>query len=246
VVTANILGLVSSYRLELFARRDFLQRREIEAQRAQAEALLLNILPREIAELLKARQRTIAESHPAASVLFADIQDFTPLSERLSPDALVELLNEVYSFCDSLALKHGVEKIKTIGDCYMAAAGVPLGRADHAQAMARMALELQRGAAARDFHGQRLSFRIGINSGPVVAGVIGKMKFSYDLWGDVVNTASRMESHGRGGAIQITRSTYELLREDFDCAPQGSIPVKGKGELEVWTLIGERGARPES
>jgi len=122
----------------------------------------------------------------------------------------------------------------------MAATGVPMYRHDHAQTLARMALEIQAHMREHDFLGRRLQFRIGINSGPVVAGVIGRMKFSYDLWGDVVNTASRMESHGRGGIIQITRGTYELLATQFRCVPQGSIPVKGKGDVEVWHLVGEK------
>jgi len=240
LVAANMLGMASCYRLEHLARRDFALRREIGAQRAQSEALLLNILPKKIASVLKTKPQTIAESFPSASVLFADVVGFTPIAEHISPSELIELLNEVFSYFDNLANKYGVEKIKTIGDCYMAAAGVPVYRPDHAQALGRMALEIQEHVREHDFLGRRLRFRIGINSGPVVAGVIGRMKFSYDLWGDVVNTASRMESHGRSGVIQITRGTYELLGGNFVCVPQGSIPVKGKGNVEVWHLLGEQ------
>ncbi|HAP00255.1 MAG TPA: adenylate/guanylate cyclase domain-containing protein, partial [Fibrobacteres bacterium] len=165
-------------------------------EQQKSENLLLNILPREIAEKLKQRSGTIAEHYNEASILFADAVDFTSLSSRMSPSQLVELLNEVFSHFDMLAEKHGLEKIKTIGDCYMVAAGVPRHRSDHAQTLVRMALEMQVYLRKAD-----LPFRMGVNSGPVVAGVIGRKKFIYDLWGDAVNTASRMESHGVPGAI---------------------------------------------
>jgi guanylate cyclase len=135
-----------------------------------------------------------------------------------------------------------LEKIKTIGDCYMVAAGVPRARPDHATALAQLALDMQAEVAAREFCGHRLAFRIGINSGPVVAGVIGRKKFSYDLWGDAVNLASRMESHGQSGAIQITRSTYELVRNEFLCESNGKVQVKGAGEVETWRVVGSLGA----
>ncbi len=158
----------------------------------------------------------------------------------MTPTEIVELLNEVFSHFDTLVDKYGLEKIKTIGDCYMVAAGVPRPRADHAQALTRMALEMRDYVSGREFHGRRLAFRIGLNSGPVVAGVIGRKKFIYDLWGDAVNTASRMESHGQGGIIQITRATYELVKDEFVCEPRGTMNVKGKGEMEVWFVTGER------
>ena len=139
-----------------------------------------------------------------------------------------------------LAEKYGVEKIKTVGDCYMVAAGVSRARSDHAQALTRMGLEMQAQVAAREFHGRRLRFRIGLNSGPVVAGVIGRKKFSYDLWGDAVNTASRMESHGMGGTIQITRATYDLIKDEFVCEPRGTVNVKGKGEMEIWHVTSSK------
>jgi guanylate cyclase len=157
----------------------------------------------------------------------------------MEPTELVELLNEVFSYFDLLIDKHGLEKIKTIGDCYMAASGVPRPRADHAQVLTRVALEMRDYVSQHEFQGRKLSFRIGINSGPVVAGVIGRKKFIYDLWGDVVNTASRMESHGQGGRIQITRDTYELVKHDFVCEPRGTVNVKGKGDMEVWFVNGQ-------
>lgn len=204
----------------------------------KSEALLLNILPKEIVSILKHESRTIADHFKDTSILFADIVDFTPMSASMTPTELVELLNEVFSYFDLLVEKHGLEKIKTIGDCYMVASGVPGPRADHAQALVAMALEMREYVNLNKICGHRLSFRIGINSGPVVAGVIGRKKFIYDLWGDAVNTASRMESHGQEGTIQITRATYELIKEEYVCEPQGTVNVKGKGEMEVWFVTG--------
>jgi len=218
--------------LAVFARqrRDALDR---------AENLLLNILPRSIAERLKDDARTIADQFSEASILFADVVDFTPLSERLPPTEVVGVLDHLFSHFDALAERHDLEKIKTIGDCYMVAAGVPSPRPDHAQALAAMALDMQAAMSSLDECARLgLELRIGINSGPVVAGVIGRKRFLYDLWGDAVNTASRMESHGTSGRIQITRETKELLGEEFTCEPRGTIPLKGKGEMEVWYLVG--------
>jgi len=208
----------------------------------KSEALLLNILPGEIVKILRHEPRTIADHFEGASILFADVVNFTPLSESMTPIELVELLNEVFSQFDQLVEKYGLEKIKTIGDCYMVASGVPRARHDHAQVLLAMALEMQEFVSSNEFFGRHLEFRIGLNSGPVVAGVIGRKKFIYDLWGDAVNTASRMESHGVGGIIQITRATYELVKDKFVCEPQGIIDVKGKGEMEVWFVAGHRQA----
>jgi guanylate cyclase len=208
----------------------------------KSENLLLNILPREIAAILKNENRIIADHYEGASILFADMVNFTPMSAEMSPAEMVELLNEIFSHFDSLVDKYGLEKIKTVGDCYMVAAGVPRPRADHAQVIARLGLEMRSYVQGGSFSASRpVSFRIGINSGPVLAGVIGRKKFIYDLWGDAVNTASRMESHGVGGIIQITRATYELIKDDFLCEPRGALNIKGKGEMEVWHVMGERG-----
>jgi guanylate cyclase len=174
------------------------------------------------------------------SILFADVVNFTPMSALMTPVELVELLNEVFSYFDTLVDKYRLEKIKTIGDCYMVAAGVPRSRSDHAHVLTHMALEVQAYFSGREFWGRQLAFRIGINSGPVVAGVIGHRKFIYDLWGDAVNTASRMESHGVGGQIQITQATYELIKNDFICEPRDLVNVKGKGEMEVWHVVGQK------
>ena len=213
----------------------------LHLEQEKSEKLLLNILPREIAAILKNENRTIAERFEAASILFADLQGFTPLSARLTPEEAVDLLNEIYSYLDLLVEKYGLEKIRTIGDNYMVAAGVPPPRADHAQALANMALEICAYMQSRAGSGDApLQFRVGINSGPLVAGVIGRKKFHYDVWGDTVNTASRMESHGTPGRVQVTRATYELLRDDFLFEPRGRLDIKGKGEMETWFLVGRK------
>ena len=207
----------------------------------KSETLLLNILPREIAAILKNESRTIADQYEEASVLFADMVGFTPLSAQLPPVEMVELLNEIFSFFDSLLDKYGVEKIRTIGDSYMVASGVPRGRPDHAQALVRMALDMRDYISTHTFrNGRHVSFRIGINSGSMIAGVIGRRKFVYDVWGDAVNVASRMESHGLGGAVQITKTTYELIKHEFVCEPRGTVNIKGKGDMEVWLVTGAK------
>jgi adenylate cyclase len=210
----------------------------LRGEQAKSENLLLNILPKEIAAILKNESRTIADHYTEASILFADMVGFTQLSTRLAPVEVVELLNEAFSYFDSLVDKYDVEKIRTIGDSYMVASGVPRRRADHAQGLVCMALEMRDFVTTHRFrNGQQVSFRIGINSGPVIGGVIGKRKFVYDVWGDAVNIASRMESHGIGGTIQITRATYELIKDEFVCEPRGTLDVKGKGEMEVWLVL---------
>jgi guanylate cyclase len=211
----------------------------LRAEQDKSENLLLNILPKEIVPILKNHPGTIADDYAGVSILFADIVSFTPWSVELAPKEMVEMLNEIFSYFDILAERYGVEKIRTIGDNYMAAAGVPKSRPDHAEACARMALEMRDYIESRPpKHGKRLDFRIGINSGPVIAGVVGKHKFVFDLWGDPVNTAARMESHGVPGKIQIARDTYELIKDGFICEPRGKITVKGKGEMETWYLVG--------
>jgi len=213
----------------------------LQNEQVKSENLLLNILPKEIAAILKNESRTIADQYTEASVLFADMVGFTPLSAKLAPVEMVELLNEAFSFFDSLLDKYKVEKIRTIGDSYMVASGVPMQRTDHAQALAHMAMEMRDYIAGHTFrNGHRVSFRIGINSGSMIAGVIGRRKFVYDVWGDAVNIASRMESHGLGDAVQITRATYDLIKDEFVCEPRGTVNVKGKGEMEVWLVVSTR------
>ncbi|HSA33658.1 MAG TPA: adenylate/guanylate cyclase domain-containing protein [bacterium] len=207
----------------------------LEQRRELTEQLLLNILPKPIAERLKyAPNEIVAESHDYVTVLFADLVNFTAMSAQMSPVDLVNLLNKVFTEFDRVAEKYGIEKIKTIGDCYMVAGGVPLPRVDHAQAITQFALEIRNFVANNEFDGKKLDFRFGISSGPLVGGVIGQKKFAYDLWGDTVNTASRMESTGKANTIQITEETYRLIKDDFVCVSQEKIRVKGKGEIAVW------------
>jgi PAS domain S-box-containing protein len=207
-------------------------------QQEQTERLLFNILPGPIAVRLQMQESNIADSFAEATVLFADLVDFTELCTTISPTELVKLLNEIFSVFDQLAEQYGLEKIKTIGDAYMVAGGIPISRNDHAEAIAQMALDMLK--EIRQFQtnqGQQFSIRIGINSGPVVAGVIGIKKIIYDLWGDTVNIASRMESQGIPGKIQVTEFTYRILCDKYLFEERGVISVKGKGEMKTYFLI---------
>jgi guanylate cyclase len=204
-------------------------------ERERAEGLLLNVLPAEVASELKETGATVTRRFSSISVLFADIVGFTPMSAEMEPNEVVDQLNEVFSHFDALAVQYGCEKIRTIGDAYMVAAGVPTPTEDHAHAISSMALEMLEYARTTP-----LSFRLGINSGPAVAGVVGTSKFQYDIWGDTVNTASRMESHGEPDRIQITETTYRLIRDSFETTLRGPIQVKGKGSLTTWYLDGPR------
>lgn len=234
------IGLLSDSINRLLASHEKLHQL-LDLEKSKSEKLLLNILPGSIAERLKEEASVIAESFDEASILFADIVDFTSISTELSPEHLVNLLNDVFSEFDMLAEKHGLEKIKTIGDAYMVVGGLPARRKDHAEAIARLALDMQRALdELSKTKGKKLMVRIGINSGPVVAGVIGTRKFLYDLWGDTVNVASRMEASGIAGSIQVTESSYQLLRETFDFQDRGSQFIKGKGLMHTYILIGER------
>lgn len=213
----------------------------LRLEQEKSEQLLLNILPEPIAAQLKQSQEHIAENFEEVTIMFADIVGFTPLSARLKPIELVSLLNQIFSTFDELALQLGLEKIKTIGDAYMVAAGLPIPRPDHAEAIADMALAMQ--AAVNNFQvevGDSFQIRIGINSGVVVAGVIGIKKFIYDLWGDAVNVASRMESSGEPGRIQVTAATYKLLLDKYLFEERGQISVKGKGEMTTYWLLGKK------
>ena len=231
----NILGVsVTAYLLLQYAVR------ERDAALARSDGLLLNVLPRSIAERLKRDPGVIAERYDEVTVLFADVADFTPFAERTSPERLVGVLNEVFSAFDNLTERHALEKIKTIGDAYMVAGGLPELRADHAEAVAALAVDMQselaRVCSALDLG---LAIRIGIDSGPVVAGVIGRRKFIYDLWGDTVNTASRMESHGIAGRIQVTEATYRRLRDRYRFEDRGEMEVKGKGRIKTYLLVAD-------
>jgi adenylate cyclase len=233
----NISGVaVTAYLLLQFAVR------ARDAAISSSERLLLNILPKSIADRLKREEGLIAEAHDEVTVLFADVVDFTAFVERTEAHRVVAVLNEIFSAFDHLAERHGVEKIKTIGDAYMVVAGLPEPRSDHVEAMAEMALDMQ--AELRRLCGPLgldLAIRGGMDTGPVIAGVIGRHKFIYDLWGDTVNTASRMESSGLPGQIQVTTAVHTRLRDTYRFDDRGEIAVKGKGMLRTYLLTGRVG-----
>lgn len=203
----------------------------------QSESLILNILPEAVADRLRTSGEMIADEYDSASILFADIADFTPLTAALEPNEVVNLLNEVFTAFDRLVEARNLEKIKTIGDSYMVAAGVPVKRDDHARAICDLALDIKEQLATGRFGGRRIEMRIGIASGPVMGGIIGQQKFSYDLWGDTVNLASRMESTGSVGRIQLPSATRELVAEWFVFEERGIVEVKGRGPIETCFLL---------
>jgi adenylate cyclase len=249
VLNLTVVSILVLFLLNYFINKKNEAYRLLRMEEQKADRLLLNVLPKEIAAVLKNDQDTIAEEFEEASVLFADLVGFTPLSSQLSPVQMVELLNEIFTHFDALVDQYQVEKIRTIGDNYMVAAGVPRPQPDHAQRLARLALDMRRyldenwspdkllaGISAVNQGKIPVQFRIGINSGPVIGGVIGMRKFVYDVWGDAVNIASRMESHGLPGKIQISEETHRRLCGEFACQRRGTIAVKGKGEMETWLL----------
>jgi class 3 adenylate cyclase len=218
------------------------EHRLLLAEQGRSERLLLNVLPAPIAARLKQGEAVIADRFPEVTVLFADLVGYTASSDRSSPERVVQVLGDLFTAFDRLAQRHGLEKIKTVGDAYMVAGGLPQSRPDHAQAVAEMALAVREEVGRHlDPGGQPLAVRIGIDTGPVVAGVLGTSKFSYDLWGDTVNVASRMESEGVAGCIQVTERTYRRLRDAYRFERRGPIQVKGKGELVTWFLLGRVG-----
>ncbi|NES08389.1 MAG: adenylate/guanylate cyclase domain-containing response regulator, partial [Okeania sp. SIO2F4] len=215
--------------------------KRLAEEQEKSERLLLNILPAPIAQRLKQGEKTIADSFSEVTVLFGDLVGFTKLSANLSPAELVELLNMIFSRFDELAEKYGLEKIKTIGDAYMIVGGLPTPREDHAEAIAEMALDmLHQIKEISEQQGKPLQIRIGINTGAVEAGVIGTKKFAYDLWGDTVNTAHRMESHGIPGVIQVTEDTYNCLANKYTFQERGMIEIKGKGMMRTYLLVGRK------
>ena len=232
----NVLGVTATcfVLLHYFVRERDRAAEMVEAERERSERLLLNILPEPIAERLKSGESLIADGTPEVGVLFADIAGFTPMSASMEPDELVRLLNRVFTEFDGLAARHGLEKIKTIGDAYMVASGLLGGGPDHLKTLAEMALDMQQAARSSG----EVELRIGIDIGPVVAGVIGVRKFSYDLWGDTVNTASRMESHGVPGAIHVTDRARARLAEWFTFEDRGLVEIKGKGLMRTHLLLG--------
>jgi len=245
VLNVGVVSTIAFALMHYFVDQKDFAFRMLSIEQDRSEGLLLNVLPREIAARLKNGELTIADHHPEVTIQFADLSGFTPLSALHPPAVIVDLLNEIYSHFDSLVEKYQVEKIRTIGDNYMVASGVPVSRPDHAQALARLALDITSFIHDMQPIGEvTISFRIGINSSPVIAGVIGHKKFVYDVWGDTVNIASRMESHGTPGKIQISQQTYELIKNEFVCEPVGTLDVKGKGQMQTWFLVAEKTISP--
>jgi class 3 adenylate cyclase len=223
-------------------------RASLARERERSERLLLSVLPAPIAERMKAGETRIAEHFSGVTVLFADIVGFTKLSTNVNPQELVELLDNIFSALDALAREHGLEKIKTIGDAYMVVSGVPVPMDDHCERVARFALALHTTLeavrkswvlAGKELGASPVQMRVGIHTGEAVAGVIGTSKFSYDLWGDTVNTASRMESHGEAGKIHVSEECFNVLKHQFTFEERGEIEVKGKGVMRTWFLTGK-------
>ncbi|MEM6618903.1 MAG: adenylate/guanylate cyclase domain-containing protein [Pseudomonadota bacterium] len=244
LVACNIVSTIGLIVFFSYLASAYAERAEdaLELENARSEALIYNLLPRDIAARLKADpDKTIADSLSKVAILFADITDFTPRAASLPPVEVVSLLNRVFRAFDKLADKHGLEKIKTIGDAYMVAAGLPNPCGDAVPRVAEMALDMQRTVAemAHEFP-DGLEVRIGLHAGPAVAGVIGNKKLFYDVWGETVNTASRMESHGEPGRIQVTTAAKEELDKNYNFEPRGNVFVKGMGEVETWFLAGAK------
>jgi adenylate cyclase len=238
VVSCGTLLLIASYVLGEIARAETAAEREYE----RSERLLTNILPLPIAARLKNEGNVvIADRHDEASILFTDLEGFTAQASDMTPEDLVQFLNRVFSDFDRLVERHGLEKIKTTGDAYMVVSGVPTPRSDHAQALAVLALEMRAAAAEwRDPRGRTVPLRMGMSSGPVVAGIVGTRKFFYDVWGDAVNVAARMETTGSAGKIQVSQDIYERLRDEFVLESRGEIEVKGKGRMQTWFLLARK------
>lgn len=247
---SNILAVtfLTFYVLRYFVTQNELVKNELKteqallaAEREKSENLLLNILPASIAKRLKEGELLIANEHNDAAILFADIVGFTTISQHITPAALVTNLNKIFSYCDQLVEEYGLEKIKTIGDSYMAASGLADFKEDHVRNMANLALAMVTGIQQFSLDGTTpCNIRIGIHAGPVTAGVIGSKKISYDIWGDAVNTASRMESSSEAGKIQISEKFYELIKDDYNCEYRGQIEIKGKGPMNLYYLLSKK------
>ncbi|THV09025.1 hypothetical protein E9934_17705 [Nocardioides caeni] len=238
-VGLSTIAVIVAYALERLRRTDFLRQREVEMELRRSDDLLYNMLPVPIADRLRTERGAIAESADEVSVLFSDIVGFTPLSQSLPAERVVALLDAMFSEFDRLCEQRGIEKIKTVGDAYMAVSGLPVPNRDHAASLAELALDMQRASTRlSDDWPTPIALRIGIASGPVVAGVIGQRKFAYDLWGDTVNTASRMESHGRPHRVQVSESTYRLLEHRYVFSEPQQVEVKGKGAMTTYFLLG--------
>jgi class 3 adenylate cyclase len=237
LVAAVILGMFASYSIERFSRRGWLAQRAAEVEHEKSERVLFNVLPEPIAERLKAEEGPLADAFPEATIMFVDLVDFTNLSSSLDPRRLVGLLNRLFTEFDRIVEEHGIEKIGTSGDSYMAVAGVPLPVENHADRIADAALAIRDRVATREGDIE-VQVRIGIATGPVVAGVIGEKKLYYDLWGMPVTIASRMQAHGLPGEIQVTTAVRDALEGRYQFEERGMIDVKGVGEMRTWLLLG--------
>jgi len=242
LATANLIGMLVSRSFERFRRRDFFRQRLLERERAKSERLVVNMLPERIAARLKAGEQPIADRLDDVTVLFADLVRFTVMADRLPPERVVALLDQLFSTFDELSARHGLEKIKTMGDAYMVVGGAPEPRADHTRAIAELAFDLRAAVAELSRSGALpgVELRLGMHCGPAVAGVIGHQKLSYDIWGDTVNVASRMESQGVVGAIQVSEPVYQRLRGEFVFESRGQIEIKGKGPVTTYLLLGRK------
>jgi adenylate cyclase len=237
-LTVFILVMLFFY---LFYRQIIYTENLLEQEHERSEKLLRNILPEQVATRLKTQPGSIAEMSPSVTVLFADIVGFTGIASTIQPVHLISILNEVFSSFDELASNYGLEKIKTIGDAYMVAGGIPVAMENHSEAVANMALAMLESISTFEFNNIPLQARVGFHTGPVIAGVIGRNKFSYDIWGDAVNIASRLESHGQAGKIQVSRVVYEILKDKFTFQKRGEITIKGIGPMETFFLTGKIG-----
>ena len=237
IISLTVFILVMLF-FALFYREIIYTEKLLQNEYERSENLLLNILPEEVAQRLKNEPGFIAEQIPSATVLFADIVGFTSITTSVEPGKLVSTLNEIFSRFDKLADKYSLEKIKTIGDAYMTAGGIPKPMENHTEAIANMALAMIDEVNAFEFEGKNLDVRIGFHTGPVIAGVIGARKFSYDIWGEAVNLASRLESHSVTGRIHVSADVYNILKDRYTFEPRGSIPIKGLGNLETYFLTG--------
>ncbi|MBX7135691.1 MAG: adenylate/guanylate cyclase domain-containing protein [Fimbriimonadaceae bacterium] len=240
-ISLNVVMIVATYINERYVRREFLFHRLLDEEKQKSEEVLIRVLPEAIAARLRSAPGAIADEHKSATVLFADIVDFTPYASQANPDEVVAFLNDIFSRFDHLVEKHGLEKIKTVGDAYMVAGGLPVHQDHHGAAVADLALDmLEEVGKMRFTDGTPVRLRIGLHTGPLVAGVIGTKKLLYDLWGDTVNTASRMESHSLPGQIQVTDSVVELLGDQFVFEQRGEVDIKGKGLMPTYFLVGRR------
>jgi adenylate cyclase len=238
VMNIGTVSTIAIILLSYFVREKNRLFRLLRIEQDKSESLLLNILPKDVAVRLKRGEELIADSYDSVSILFVDLVDFTPLSATSDPKAMIALLSETFSYFDQLVEKYDVSKIETVGDSYVVAAGLPNICENHASVVTHLALDIQAYFERGVFlEGKSLRCRIGINSGPIMAGVIERKKISYNVWGDTVNTASRMQSHGVPGQIQVSDLTYQLIKDEFVCEPRGTVDVKGKGKMEVWLVV---------